>query len=420
MSTPRQITFDGHKFKVIEPAFGKGGQGIVHKLRRHDDPHLLAVAKELPSTQETEQRVARLIELGIGLEIPFTTAPVAMTSARGKTALYYLTPFSTGVSLEDDRPRPFPELMEMAVVLAATWENLEKRGIAHGDIAPSNLLVCDDGTIDLIDFDNYALTDRSVPPPTMVGQHPMIAPELRAARDVNRPATPDLTSDRFAWTVIFNILLLGRYPADGLADTPRKLDQIMSTGDWPEERRSPLNGETPIGALGRDLQALFRQGFSTSPLQRPDAEAWRQGLTDALDNLHIHGCGNAFVLERGTTRCPVCGGGCERKPSGDRLIVKNLDTGAETGFDLAEGVPIYLGRDTLSDLSHYISGKHIRIYLMDQTLYLDQIGRNETLIKFDDDNRAFRLTKYHENVLIGRLGQAVLRLAGTPFSLSIR
>lgn len=419
MNPPRRITFGGHRFKVTAPAFGKGGQGTVHKLRRYDDASLFAVAKELPKSPETEKRVERLIDLGIGLEIPFTAAPIAMTPARGKPALYYLTPFSTGISLEDDRPRPFPELLEMAVVLAATWENLEKHGIAHGDIAPSNLLVRDDGTIDLIDFDNYALADGSVPPPTMIGQHPMIAPDLRAARDANIPVAPDLTSDRFAWAVIFNILLLGRYPADGLADTPKKLDRILSSGKWPEEQRSPLPGETPITAMGRGLRNLFRQGFSTSPLLRPDAETWRRGFTAALDQLHIHACGNAFVLERGMTRCPVCGGGCEIKYIGRRLIARNLGTGTETEFDLAEGTPIYLGRDTLPGLSPYVSGRHVRIYLSGGMLHLKQIGGNGSSIEFPGSTKKFKLVAFHEAADSPRLSGATLTLIDFQFQIQI-
>lgn len=418
MNAPRHITFNSQKFKVVTPSFGKGGQGTVHKIRQCDGGHHLAIAKELPREPNTERRIDKLIELGIGLEIPFIAAPLAMTPARRKQSIYYLAPFSTGISLEEDRPRPFPELFEMAIVLAATWENLEHRGIAHGDIAPANVLVRDDGTIDLIDFDNYVLADGSVPPPTMIGQHPMIAPELRAARNAKKSLAPDLMSDRFSWAVLFNILLLGRYPADGLATTPSKLDQVLSTGDWPEDLRSPAQGETPISALGENLQKIFRQSFSTSPLRRPDSETWRRTLTDGMNRLHVHGCGNAFVIDPGENRCPVCGDVYESKSARFKLIAKNLITGRETSFDLPDGTPVFLGRDTLPGASPYVSSRHVRIHREGKILHIKQVGRNSTRVALSGNNEVFKLVIFHENLLSPHLKDAVFTLG--DMSLKIR
>ncbi len=418
MSAPTQITFSGRKFNVLTPAFGKGGQGTVHKIRQSAGNRHLAIAKELPATPDTEKRTRRLIDLGAGLEIPFIAAPLVMTAARGKPAFYYLAPFSTGLSLEDDKPRPFPELLEMAVVLAATWGNLEQRGIAHGDIAPANILVRDNGQTDLIDFDNFAIADGSVPPPTMIGQHPMIAPELRAARNGGKPLAPNIMSDRFSWAVLFNILLLGRYPADGLATTPSELDKVLSTGDWPEEQRKPQPGETPIAALGEGLCNLFRQSFSTSPQQRPDAEAWRRGLLDALGRLHVHGCGNAFVLDQNSKQCPACGKSAPKSYHA-RLIAINRNTGRETTFDLPDGAYVYLGRCTLPDASAYVSEKHIRVHREGHILFFKQLGGNNTHILFPGTKKPLKLIAFFEDLSSPRLKDAQLTLGDTEIQIRI-
>jgi len=334
--------------------------------------------------------------------------------------LHYVAPFSPGVSLEEDKARPFPELMEMAVLLSGIWCRLEKAGIAHGDIAPSNLLIRDSGEIDLIDIDNYALADHSVPPPQMVGQHAMLAPELRRSRNGGTNCTPNMESDRFAWGVLFNILLLGRHPADGLADTPDAIDQLMSSGQWPEEKRQPDPDEMPITALGKDLTNLFQKAFSIDPVNRPNAETWHKHLLAGLLNLHIHECGGAFVVDNSEGNCPWCGKKYQQHISTVvELHLSNLGTGEKCQFTLKDGAFVYLGRDSMAGMSPYVSGKHLRLYRQGQILHLEHIGSNPTTLRFSGETEAYNLANHREALNSPRLQQAVLKMADTVLEFRI-
>ena len=106
---------------------------------------------------------------------------------------------------------------------------LENAGLAHGDIAPSNLLISPDGASHWIDFDGMRFPDPDISAPETIGHRSMLAPELR-----NGTSSPDMLSDRFAMAVYLNWLLLSRHPVTGLADTPAETDYLMTANIWSE------------------------------------------------------------------------------------------------------------------------------------------------------------------------------------------
>lgn len=50
--------------------------------------------------------------------------------------------------------------------VAGALAHLERRGVAHGDVRPANLLIDDEGTVSLVDFGLATFFDRDMPNPT--------------------------------------------------------------------------------------------------------------------------------------------------------------------------------------------------------------------------------------------------------------
>lgn len=416
------VKFGDQPFEIVDLGFGQGGQGQVHRARHSDHADRWAIIKDLPNTQENRDRLEWLIDRGIGYAIPGIAAPLACVcpSSRSKP-LRYLATFSEGVSLETDQPRSLPELFEMAILLCSIWCRLEQAGIAHGDVAPSNVLVRADGWIDLIDIDNFSTAEPKVPAPQMLGQHAMVAPELRVARRQKQERAPDLFSDRFAWGVLFNLLLLGRHPADGLADNPKAFDDMMTLGEWLEEARMPHPDETPIDALGMNLMGRFREAASVEPDQRPTAEQWHKALMDGLDRLHVHECGGAFVMDHPEGRCPWCGQVYKATVADEVVLEVTVQaTGQTLEFPLANGSLLYLGRDNLPGVSNHVSGRHLRLYRLGRKLYLEHTGRNPSTIQFAGESKAYVLYSFHESLDHPRMQQLTLTLGDTALILTAR
>ncbi len=370
----KNITLDGIRLRITDPALGAGGQGKAQKAVLADDPKTELVIKTLPATPEAITRTSALVDADLSSKSPFLSGPITMET-RGDT-IWHLAPFVEGVDLENDQPRSFPEQLEIAHNFACQWAIFEENGMAHGDIAPSNTMLNSDGLVSLIDVDNARISDPAAPSPTMAGQRMMLAPEIR---DGNQP--PTIESDRFAAAVLLNMILLSRHPADQWATPPSALDQAMVSGSWPERHRTSQQNDTPLEAIGSDLCALFDQAFALDPNARPSADTWRRRLLSALQNCWIHRCGQAFVGDASTTACPWCADPVTIKDTAGTLLIVVPAIQGRFRTPIKHGETIRLGRANLAGLPGTVSSKHLEISRQGDRLFLRHIGSNPTLIE---------------------------------------
>lgn len=407
----KQHIIDGIQVDIANPNLGTGGQGKAELVTLSSDPSVNLVAKHLPLSKDTKSRVAELIKLNLPAFSPFLAAPVAYTSRRDE--LIHLAPFAEGHDLLSDN-RTLPENMELAYHLSCLLTILEEQGVAHGDLAPSNIMISPAGEVYLIDFDNFIAKDKRIPPPTMVGQHMMIAPELRGKRG----RKPDQWSDRFAAAVLLNLLLLRRHPA-GEAKTPADVDRVMSKGRWPERKHKIEASDVPIQALGSGLISRFDAAFSLRPKHRPSADHWRRSLSDALQNLVIHDCGQAFVLDRATKICPWCEAKLDpvTMPKIENIRISVPSTGQRYRVSLGSGKSIILGRHNLCPAAQTVSGRHLEIMPNGNGITLRHIGRHPSSILRDGNWQAFQETRIALSDLA--IAPVTLRLADLYIDIEI-
>jgi len=310
------ITCASGEIVIIERAFTAGGQGCAYAVRRKrtNSPAVLKLFHDRFDRAETQRRLEFLIAQDLGKLCPVLVAPRDLVV--GPAGIGYVSDLFPGEALETVLSRDNLTIfhtLTLAVALAHATRALHARGIAHGDIHGSNVLIANTGgtlRAGIIDFDNFAAP--SLPPPPMVGQILYISPELRHALHSGLPAIPDLRSDRFAFGVLMHEVVLLLHPAGGADATPEMFEKAMMNGwvhDPARSNRPRTAGGVPREAINADLQRLFRLSLSPDPNERPSAETWETTLLAALKAVHIcDRCSMPFLVDPSKTACPTCGG----------------------------------------------------------------------------------------------------------------
>ena len=404
---------DGIKVDIIDEGFGKGGQGRIKKVL-HRQTQIPLVAKILPQSSEALRRTQALIDLKLWERSLYLAAPFVADCKKGN--IRHLAVLADGEGLLSASERPFHEHLAMAFQLSCLWTILEEQRIAHGDIAPSNIQITPQGEAYLIDFDSIIINGNI--PATTKGQHMMLAPEVR-----DGSCDPSIETDRFAWAVLFNILLLRRHPADGLTQTPADMDRVMSQGRWPEHDRDrdASADELPTAILGGKLTALFDRAFLLDPSLRPSADEWCRTLHGALEQLLIHDCAKgfegAFVPKPNATHCPYC-----HQPIGhiegqlpDSLKIRLIETGKKFSVPLRQAREIILGRSNLRS-THAMSRRQLSIVPHGPKLLLRHLGQNPSVITMAD-GKPYRFETIWVNVPVAGSAPIKLNLAGSKLEI---
>ena len=163
-----------------------------------------------------------------------------------------------GVSLGDvllGGALPPAQALSMATQLAEALAAAHARGVIHGDVTPSNVLV-DDGHITLIDFGLAQLREAQLqtePADEVYGTPSYIAPE-----QVRGYGATDAT-DQYAFGIVVHELLTGSVPFTG----PTTRDTCMAHLEAPVP---PLT--SPYGHVSPRLAAIIARCLAKSPSER--------------------------------------------------------------------------------------------------------------------------------------------------------
>jgi eukaryotic-like serine/threonine-protein kinase len=124
---------------------------------------------------------------------------------------------AAGLEPADVAALPFPDQLVLLKTVAHSLRILHDRGIVHGDLKPSNVLIkrTELGyTTKLIDFDNAYLAGEPPPPEEIVGTMNYYAPELVGYIQETGTSAAELTqkTDIFALGLIYTEYLTGTLP----------------------------------------------------------------------------------------------------------------------------------------------------------------------------------------------------------------
>ena len=182
---------------------------------------------------------------------------------------YLVTELVRGRSLaEVPGPRSWPDALAVAIDLARGLAAAHRRGVVHGDLKPSNVMIADDGVAKLVDFGLARVAhDRNAITGGLVGTPDYMAPEVWTDRD------PTRRSDVYSLGAMLFELCVGRSPH---ADVPaRDLASVVTTRAAPSVReRAP--------AVDARLATIIDRCLALDPERRyPSADEVR----DALEQL---------------------------------------------------------------------------------------------------------------------------------------
>lgn len=211
-------------YVLKRPPVGERASGRIAESIRCE----AAILKEL-AAEPRARGVVGFVETGLVAGLP-----------------YLVVEHVRGASLERLlRGAPLPTELARLVArdLAERLAALHERGIVHGDVAPSNVVVDEDGELVLVDF-GLAMRagDRRATPQGTAGY---VSPEAA----LGRPAST--ADDAYAWGVVAAELTLGR--------------RLFDDGDL---AAAAVRTSLPAGARVDDLPQLER-ALSTDPALRP-------------------------------------------------------------------------------------------------------------------------------------------------------
>jgi serine/threonine protein kinase len=355
----------------------RGGQGTAYEAWASDgQSYVVKTMAQGLQSDATRQRIERLVGLRLSLSSPALAAPDDWLQS---PLLGHVSPLVGARSLEELLSDPgegygLQTALLLSIQLCMALSELEKRGIAHGDLSATNVRIHDESgvpALSLIDFDNANLGPGSPPPPS-VGQVLYMAPELRIPLERRQPVPPATgLSDRFALMALLHEILLLRPVA--MAEDAGDFFTAMVADRYPQDpqrrrRDRPDNGGLPAEVLDAATYALFRRTFAAAtPAERPSADEWLEVLVSGFSArvFACDRCDGQVLVEAGKHQCPYC------KEEYPRLALR---TGSTT--IALSGASMVVGRSLLGGTD--VSSKHAVIRRIGPETFLTDRSSNGT------------------------------------------
>jgi serine/threonine-protein kinase len=254
----------------------RGGMSTVFKARDLDNDHAHVVVKvPLPlfsSGVGAWSLFQREEAIGRRLDHPFVLKYLALEDNPRRT--YVATEFVPGPTLADHIAAhgALPEAQALAIgsQICTAIDHVHDHQFVHYDLKPTNVMLCPDGTIRLIDFGlAHAAVKRRF---TLSGNFPAIGSSGYVAPEQIRHKRGRKSVDIYGVGAILYEMLTGRQPFPG--DDPFRIASARVIGD-PRRPRS-LNPR-----ISPQVEEIVLRALRRNPSERhPSAAALRAELDD--------------------------------------------------------------------------------------------------------------------------------------------
>ncbi len=318
---------------------GQGGQGIVYQTnyenilvklctrakpaREEWDAHIRWLMTQDLNSLKISKPVARIVEPTSGYVMELMDGLVSLQSVIEKTEVGLQ---SAGVQ-EYLRQGGLPRRLKILANLSSNLAELHGRGMAFGDLSPTNVFVSDDvseAQVWLIDCDNICINQRA--------SYDVSAGETGSASEVYTPyyGAPEIVrgdalvsslTDSWSFGVIAYRLLTAQHPmlGDEVNDGEPDLEEAALRGELSWIDHPVDEGNRSESGLPRDMVMLkplfnlFDRCFNNgkdNPEKRPTLSDWSDVFTEALKWLvQCEGCESEYLyrVQSGKLSCDFCG-----------------------------------------------------------------------------------------------------------------
>jgi serine/threonine protein kinase len=264
------------RYEIDDLPLGRGGMGAVHEGRdlRLDRRVAVKLLRLPGSDDEVRQRFAREARIVAKLEHP--GVPVLYDFGTYDQRLFQVMQFVDGVTVADlvQEFGPLPEAWAatIAAQAAAVLTEAHEHGICHRDLKPTNLMLCPDGAVKVLDFGLALLRESDVAPFSRAGQI-LGTPSYMAPEQIQR-GTAEPRSDLYALGCVLHEMLTGEQLFTGptayavfdkhVKESPKRLPGALNAVVQRLLAKAP--GARPATAL-EVFGAL--QGFAQNPPPLP-------------------------------------------------------------------------------------------------------------------------------------------------------
>jgi len=177
-------------------------------------------------------RALILREVELLRRIDGSIAPTVCESGRQDYREYVVLTWHAGATIDTIVRRTLDRAsrqsrLKAACAIASAYATLHRRGVVHGDVNPTNIILGRDGRVTLVDF-AFGTTSHAKSRAVTRGAAPFFQdPALAAATAAKAPSPPlDAASDQYALGALLYLVLTGRHYVNFSADQATMLSQV--------------------------------------------------------------------------------------------------------------------------------------------------------------------------------------------------
>ncbi|MFC4589146.1 serine/threonine-protein kinase [Sphaerisporangium corydalis] len=254
----------GDRYVLDDLPLGQGGMGAVYGGHdKHLDRRVAVKFLRFPGghDEELEQRFMR--EARILARLEHAGAPILYDFGTFDRRLFQVMQFIDGVTVADlvseHGPLPVPWAAAIAAQACAVLSAAHALAICHRDLKPTNLMLCPDGSVKVLDFGLAMLREADVTQFTRIGQI-LGTPAYMSPEQIQRGLAGP-RSDLYALGCVLHEMLTGRQLFAGPTE--------YSVFEKQVNERPP-----PVPDVPEELNALIAELLAKQPEDRPsDANA---------------------------------------------------------------------------------------------------------------------------------------------------
>lgn len=201
------------RYELDELPLGRGGMGAVHRgYDKHLDRRVAVKFLQLPGGPDDELERRFIREARILARLEHAGAPILYDFGTFEQRLFQVMQFIEGVTIADlvgeYGPLPVPWAAAIAGQACAVLSAAHALSICHRDLKPTNLMLCPDGSVKVLDFGLAMLREADVAQFTRTGQL-LGTPAYMAPEQIERgSAGPH--SDLYALGCVLHEMLTGK------------------------------------------------------------------------------------------------------------------------------------------------------------------------------------------------------------------